>query len=148
MIKRFVAALFAVSAGVMLAGTSASARGVGADATDPLFENPDCWNGIPLFNRCTAAQQLWWPLPVDNAGAKTVTMWVNVPSSSANIQCAAWGVSDDYTSVNMSNIASATVFGSTAAITMTGANVPGNGTLWVDCTIPASAELYTLVWNQ
>jgi hypothetical protein len=148
MIKRVLAAALAVSACITLAGTTASARSVGGDAMDPIFDNPDCWNGVPAYNYCSTAQSPWWDLTVDNTGAKSVTVYVKAASASANVQCAAWGVSSDYSTVTMSSVVSATVFGSVTPLTMSGVTVPSNGTLWVDCSVGPASSIYTLTWNQ
>jgi hypothetical protein len=75
------------------------------------------------------------PLPVDNAGGKTVTMTV-VSSAQSGVICQAVGIGKTGTGGAASPFVP-TPGGGTATqdLVLSGANVPGSGFLYVECSV-------------
>jgi hypothetical protein len=148
MFKKVIVGVLGFSAIAALAGPSASARGVASDATDPLFLNQSCWNGFPMLNRCSTSESLWYELPVDTSGAKTVSVVVNAVSSANNVQCIAIGFAANGSAASYSSAPSATVFGTTSTLSLTGSSIPAGGFLIAECIVGVGSSVYSLNWNQ
>jgi hypothetical protein len=100
-----------------------------------------------LTNRCTGTKTLVFPLFVDSAGSKTVTVTGYSPSVSSNIGCTAIGANSDSTIAGASPLTYLPQFGSPADIVLSGAYVPNSGTLAVRCSVAPNAQIYLLNWN-
>jgi hypothetical protein len=148
MIKKIVAGAVCAAAVCVFVAPSADARSLAANAASAVTLDAACFSSYPMSNICSTTQSLWWDLTSDSAGAKTITVVVKAASTGANVQCAAFAVAANGTGVNYSNVASATVFGTTSTLTLTGANVPAMGTLSVNCSVGPGSAVYTVNYNQ
>lgn len=148
--KQLAISVVGVAAIAIAMAPSARARGVGAGGADAATYDPSCFNegaGYIYNNRCSQTF-VSWNLPVDTAGNKTVTVGVMAPSSANTVSCYTYGVNQFATSGTSNGLVAATTYGTGLTITLTGANVPGNGYLYLACYVGLNGQVSSIVWNQ
>jgi hypothetical protein len=97
-------------------------------------------------NICAEAHTYEMPLNIDNAGAKTVA--VNVFSGTTNGVCCEAVATDEPVAFQFRSQRVCTNVAGTQTLTLTGAQVPSRGRMFVACTLQPGGVINTLNWNQ
>lgn len=100
-----------------------------------------------IRNSCATAKSFDVPLPVDNAGGKTVHVAAYGATSANNVGCIAVGVNRELTITWASQRMWLSGFGGSRIITLTGANVPNSGYLYVHCTVNPGGRVNNVDYN-
>jgi hypothetical protein len=104
-----------------------------------------------VTNTCARTISFDWPLVVDTAGNKTVTVEAFGSTSANNVGCRAEGLDAQTTTLWASNGGAyqfLPTFGTSATISMTGSFVPSGGQLLVNCQMNQGSRIQVANWNS
>jgi hypothetical protein len=127
----------------------ADARTVMAGAATATDLDIDCfspWYGS-LTNSCAVKKTIEIPLVVDNGGAKTVTVTGYSGDTSKNVGCRAEGYWNSNVLYSHSGMQYLPGFHTNVNIVLSGAYVPGGGTLMVTCSLDPGTRISIIDWN-
>jgi hypothetical protein len=147
--------LFAVTSalvGLML-GISGDAQARANSAFDGIASNPSevgCWyhsmGGIT--NVCSTTRRWCMPLVVDPGGSYWVRVAAYGAGPSNNVGCFATGVNLQRTQHWTTSTGYLPAFGSAQEIYLSGAYVPGGGSLYACCDVNPGGWINNVVWGQ
>lgn len=138
--------LLSLSLVIGLAEPRAQARSIGPTGYGDLGTG-NCWNhSYMTVTNCGAGyQNIFWQLPVDNGGAKTVTVSVDI-ANGGWARCSAiavdtWGATSTVGSVQRHDGSGL------VQLTSTGASVPNGGFLIAQCDLSQGTSVSAINWN-
>jgi len=147
--KAFVSLL--AGCGLLAVASVAGARTLGGFAGRGIsWSDNSCfyeaWGSTT--NNCTGSGRYWRTFtPIDNSGNRSVTVNAYGASSSNNVGCAAFGLSEDDTTYWGGTYVYLPSFGSNQRINVGSAYVPGYGFLFVDCVVNYGGRINSIQWS-
>jgi hypothetical protein len=155
--KRYFGSSLAAITVLLAAGAVAlpadAARAVSAFAGGRSFDPAsmgcfvEAWGGIK--NICAGTKSYEVSLPVDSPGLKTVFAYVQASSADSNVKCRAIAVGTNGTFASGTGFKELAWFGAGfQKLTLTGANVPSWGSLYLYCEVEPGGKISHVVFDQ